>query len=327
VARKGALLVKGITHVFLALIALIMMAPLLWMLVTSVKSPEEAYRFPPTLIPAVKTFIRDGDGLCQVEPLETSPGDTAGRRVRVLVGREQGKIRTVSSSDIVRRRFMWSNYRDAWNAAPFGWYFINSLLMAGLTTLGQMVTSALAAYAFSRMRFRGKELIFIILLGTMMVPRQVLLIPNYIILSRLGWINTYYALVVPWIAAVFSIYFMRQHFETIPQDLFDAAAIDGCGSLRALFRIVVPLSKGVIVTTGLFTFVVTWNSLLWPLIVTNSPEMRPLQVGLAYFAQESSTEWTLLMAASTFSVLPLILLFLCAQRHIIEGFARSGLKG
>ncbi|HPJ71940.1 MAG TPA: carbohydrate ABC transporter permease, partial [bacterium] len=187
-------------------------------------------------------------------------------------------------------------------------------------------TSALAAYAFARMRFRFKEGLFMILLATMMVPKQVILIPDYAILSSLHWINTYYVLIVPFIAAVFGIYFLRQHFETLPQDLFDAASIDGCSQLRTLFQIVLPLSKGVLITVSLFTFIMTWNSLLWPLVMTNTPEMRPLQVGLAVFNQESGTEWELLMAASTFSILPLLAIFFLAQKQFIEGITRSGMK-
>lgn len=315
---------RVLMHGTLLAVAVVMIAPLLWMLITSVKSPLEAYDFPPSFIPALKTYVEHGGELHQADFLSLR-GGTA--EVRILAGRHKGLRLSVPEETLIRKRFIWRNYADAWRAAPFARYFVNTIVMAGLTTIGQVITSALAAYAFARMRFRGKEAIFIILLGTMMVPKQVLLIPNYIFLSRLGWINTYYALIVPWIAAVFGIYFMRQHFETIPQDLFDAAAIDGCSRFRALFNIAIPLSKGVIVMTALFTFIMTWNSLLWPLIVTNSPEMRPLQVGLAYFSQESSTEWTLLMAASTFTIAPLLVLFFIAQRRIIEGFARSGLKG
>ena len=134
------------------------------------------------------------------------------------------------------------------------------------------------------------------------------------------------ALIVPFLGAVFGTYFMRQHFETLPQDLFDAAAIDGCGRMRTLFQLVLPLSRTVILTMSLFTFIMTWNSLLWPLVMTNTPEMRPLQVGLAVFNQESGTDWELLMSASTFSILPLLVIFFIAQRQFIEGITRSGMK-
>ncbi len=247
--------------------------------------------------------------------------------VVVLAGEQRGEVYTVPLTDLVWKRFLWSNYRKAWEAAPFARYFINSIFMATAVTICQVLTSALAAYAFARMNFKFKETLFMVLLGTMMIPKQVILIPDYAIISHLHWMNTYYALIVPFVAAVFGIYFMRQHFETLPQDLFDAASIDGCNRFRMLFQIILPISRGVIITVSLFTFIMTWNSLLWPLVMTNTPEMRPLQVGLAVFNQESGTDWELLMAASTFSVLPLLLLFFVAQKQFVEGITRSGMKG
>jgi len=246
----------------------------------------------------------------------------------VIVGRAEGggEVTTISADDLHYKRFLWRNFKDAWEAAPFARYFFNSIFIATAVTIGQVITSALAAYAFARMEFKFKETLFMVLLGTMMIPKQVILIPDYAIISTLGWINTYYALIVPFVAAVFGIYFMRQHFETLPQDLFDAASIDGCGRLRTLFQVVLPISKSVIITVALFTFIMFWNSLLWPLVMTNTPEMRPLQVGLAVFNQESGTDWELLMSASTFSILPLLLLFFIAQKQFIEGVTRSGMK-
>ncbi len=247
--------------------------------------------------------------------------------VVILAGERRGEAPLVPLKKIIRRRFLWENFRKAWRAAPFARYFFNSILVSVLVTIGQVLTSALAAYAFARMKFPLKEPLFLLLLATMMVPSQVILIPNYAIISWLGWVNTYAALVVPFLGAVFGIYFMRQHFETLPQDLFDAASIDGCGRLRTLFQIVLPISGPVILTVSLFTFIMIWNSLLWPLVMTNTPEMRPLQVGLAVFNQESGTDWELLMAASTFSILPLLVIFFIAQKHFVEGITRSGMKG
>ncbi len=247
--------------------------------------------------------------------------------VVILAGERRGEAAAVPPDRIIRRRFLWENYRKAWQAAPFARYFFNSVLVSVLVTVGQVLTSALAAYAFARMKFPFKEPLFLLLLATMMIPSQVILIPNYAIISWLGWVNTYAALVVPFLGAVFGIYFMRQHFETLPQDLFDAASIDGCGRLRTLFQIVIPVSGPVILTVSLFTFIMIWNSLLWPLVMTNTPEMRPLQVGLAVFNQESGTDWELLMAASTFSILPLLVIFFVAQKQFVEGITRSGMKG
>jgi len=270
-------------------------------------------------------FLILGDRLDQIVIAAGHDGDNM--PVVILAGEKRGEKLTVKLNEIIYKRFLWENFVKAWQAAPFARYFLNSIFISVLVTIGQVITSALAAYAFARMKFRFKEPLFLVLLATMMIPKQVILIPDYAIISWLEWVNTYYGLIVPFIAAVFGIYFMRQHFETLPQDLFDAASIDGCGRLRILFQVVLPISKPVILTVALFTFIMTWNSLLWPLVMTNTPEMRPLQVGLAVFNQESGTDWELLMAASTFSILPLMFIFFIAQKQFIEGITRSGMKG
>ncbi len=265
------------------------------------------------------------ENLERIAAATSAPGQPVA--VVILAGERRGEIASVPLEEIIRKRFLWENFRQAWQAAPFARYFFNSVLISVLVTIGQVLTSALAAYAFARMKFPLKEPLFLLLLATMMVPSQVILIPNYAIISWLGWVNTYAALVVPFLGAVFGIYFMRQHFETLPQDLFDAASIDGCGRFRTLFQIVLPVSGPVILTVSLFTFIMIWNSLLWPLVMTNTPEMRPLQVGLAVFNQESGTDWELLMAASTFSILPLLVIFFVAQKQFVQGITRSGMKG
>ncbi len=223
-------------------------------------------------------------------------------------------------------RLAWENYRDAWNHAPFGRYFLNSTIISVSETFGVLVTSALAGYAFSRMRFYGREILFTIFLGTLMVPGEVQLVPNYITVVRLGWLNTYYALIIPWLASVFGIFFIRQFFATIPQELQDAATVDGASHWTFLWRVVVPLSKPAFITVGLLTFLGSWNALTWPLIVTNTPEMRPIMVGLLSFSSEWGTQPRLLMASATFSVLPILLLFFVLQRYFIQGIARAGIK-
>ncbi len=223
-------------------------------------------------------------------------------------------------------RIAWENYVDAWNHAPFGRYFLNSTFISVSETLGVLITSALAGYAFARMRFYGREVLFILFLGTLMVPGEVELVPNYITISRLGWLNTYYALIIPFLASVFGIFFMRQFFATIPQELQDAATVDGASHLTFLRQVVIPLSKPAFITVALLTFLGSWNALTWPLIVTNSPEMRPITVGLLSFSGEWGTQPRLLMAAATFSVAPVLVLFFILQRYFIQGIARAGMK-
>ncbi len=223
--------------------------------------------------------------------------------------------------------FMWENYSEAWNMAPFAKYFFNSCYVAITCTILELITSALAAYAFAKMEFFGKKVIFMVFLGTMMIPGEVMLIPNFMTIIQLKWIDSYKALIVPWMVSVFGIFLMRQFFMTIPNELHDAAKIDGCSRFRFLWQIVIPLSKPVLVTAALFKFVGSWNSFLWVLIVTNSPGMRTVPVGLSFFSTDVGTDYHLLMAASTFALLPLLILFFFLQKQFIQGISRSGLKG
>jgi ABC-type glycerol-3-phosphate transport system permease component len=231
---------------------------------------------------------------------------------------EGGEVRSVAR--------VFANYIEAWQSAPFARYFLNTIFVALSCVFGVVVTSAFAAYAFARMEFRGRDILFMIFLAMMMVPEPVYLVPSFVIMARLHWLDTYYALIVPWTVKVFSIFLLRQHFKTIPQDLFDAAKIDGAGRFKVLLSIVIPLSRAILVTIVIFTIIGSWNSFLWPLVMTHSPEMRPIQIGLAAFSQEEGTEYGLMMAATTLSVLPLLILYFFAQKQIISSMASSGLK-
>lgn len=222
--------------------------------------------------------------------------------------------------------FRWENYVNAWNAAPFNWYFFNSFFVAIVSTFLELITTAMAAYAFAKMEFFGKRTLFVLLLGTLMLPGEMLLIPNYITMVRLNWIDTYYALIVPWIVSVFGIFLLRQFFMSLPTELWDAAQIDGCSRFRFLWRIIIPLSKPGLLTVGLFKFIGSWNAFLWVIIMTNSPEMRTLPVGLRTFTQDAGTFFELLTAASTMAILPILILFFLMQKQFIEGIARSGIR-
>ncbi len=220
----------------------------------------------------------------------------------------------------------WENYVEVFRQIPLWRYMGNTVLITFFSLMGVLLTGVLAAYAFARFRFPGREITFMLFLALMMIPLPVYLVPSYMILFKLGWIDTYLAMIVPWTVNIFGIFLLRQHFRQLPQDLFDAARIDGCSRFAALFRIVLPLSKPPIVTITVFNVIGSWNSFFWPLIVTNSDHIRPLQVGLAYFSREQSTNYTLLMSATTMAIIPLIVLFFIAQRHIIASQARTGLK-
>lgn len=221
----------------------------------------------------------------------------------------------------------WANYLQAWLSQPTAIYFFNSAFVAAVTTLGEVILGVLAAYAFAQLRFLGRSLIFVVFLSTLMIPGEMLLVPNYLLLSRLGWINTYWALIVPWVVSVFAIFLLRQHFLTIPRELYEAALMDGCGHGRYLWQVVVPLSRPAIATAALFKFIGSWNAFLWVLIVTNTPDKRTLPIGLMSFMHDLGPQYHLWMAAATMALLPVLALFLAAQKQFIEGIARAGLKG
>ena len=223
--------------------------------------------------------------------------------------------------------FTWSNYVSAFSAAPFGRYYFNSLFVSVAVTAGQLVTCSLAAYAFARMQFWGRDVLFYIFLGTMMVPFHVTMIPSFMILNWLGWIDTYAALIVPGLASAFGTFLLRQFFLTIPRELEEAAFIDGCTRFGVLWRIIVPLAKPALATLAIFTFMTVFNDFIWALIVIDSEEMYTVQLGLAIFRDRYGTEWGSLMAGSVAATLPILLVFFFAQKYFIQGITLSGLKG
>ncbi len=285
--RPGTYASQTVLYQILMIGGFFMLLPFYWMIITSFKPYREAMAFPPTWWP---------------------------------------------------QTFQWKNWLEAWNAPKsntwgdppipltFTRYFYISVVVGIATTAGALATSAMAAYAIAKMNFRGKGLFFYVIIAMMMIPGQVLLIPNYLTLARIGWLDHYPALIVPWLANVFTIFLMRQFFMTIPDELWDAAQIDGSGRFRFLWQILIPLSKPVLITAAIFDFLGSWNSLFWPLIVTTRPEMRTLMVGLQAFNQDAGSDFHLLMAASTFAVLPIVIMFFFLQRFFIQGIARTGLK-
>ena len=311
-------------HVGLFVGGVLMCFPFFWMVLTSLKSSAEVLEVDRWL-PQQKAYISEANTEYEQEVTIVAK---EGQQFRVKL-RDSDKEILVDESSLRHKTYLWSNYIKAWNKVQpsFTRYFWNSFFIAVVTTLGQVTTSILAAYAFVFFNFPFKNALFTLFLATMMIPQETLLIPNYLILSELGWIDTYMALIVPWLAGVFGIFMLKQFFAQIPRDLYDAAMIDGCSKTGFLFRILVPLALPPIITISIFTFLGSWNSLLWPLIVTNSQEMRTIQVGLSYFSQAEGTEWELLMAASTFCILPLIFIYIFAQKYFVQGDAASGLKG
>ncbi len=240
----------------------------------------------------------------------------------------KGYAEASAAQNLLPTRWLFSNYVEAWNQVGiFPRYFANTFFIAAATVAGVLVTSTLAGYAFARMRFPGRETLFMILLTTMIIPFEVTLVPNFIIIRDLGWIDQYQSMIVPWAASAFSIFLLRQFFRSIPQDLYDAAVLDGASHLRFLFSIVVPLSWPALITSALLTFLGSWNSLMWPLLVTNNPQIRPIQVGIATFITDAGTQVQLLLAAVTISIIPIVIIYLILQRWFIEGIASAGIRG
>ncbi len=225
----------------------------------------------------------------------------------------------------------WSNYVDAWHAAPFGRFYVNSLIITVVGTAIKLANAVCTAYALVFLPFPRKNLVFIVILAGLMVPEQVTILPNYVTLSNVfgqSWINTYQGIILPGAAIAFGTFLLRQSFLGLPREVIDAARVDGCGHLRLMWDMVIPMSRAAIVTVTLLVAVAKWNEYLWPLVITNTDQMRPLTVGLTYLVnRESNTQWGQVMAATVFVIVPLLIVFALAQKLIIEGITAGATKG
>ena len=267
------------TYTGLALLTLVFVAPLLWMLSTSLKPNFLTTRFPPQWIP------------------------------RDFSGEGYSTILTTSSANPV---FQW---------------FLNSMIAASAHTVLVLVTASMAAYALARMHFRGKNLMFVVIVLTLVIPQFVFLIGNYLIVEYFGWLDTLLAVIVPGAAGAFGVFFLRQFFLSLPMELEEAALIDGANRWQIFLRIILPLSKAPLATLAVLSFLTNWNDFLWPVYVLLSPESLTLQPGLAILQGAYSTKYTVIMAGGVVASVPVLILFAFAQRYIIEGVSRSGLKG
>ena len=317
-------------YTVLTVCGLFMVVPFLWMLTTSLMTQPEFNKHDSVFIPKEEYFVWDNGTkeqhviMVQVEGKET---------VIHILGKDNLIVKEyvrVPSDQVHKVKKIpsihWDNFAKAFQKVPFATYFANTIYVALMSLIGVLITSVLAAYAFGRMEFKGKDLLFYLFLSMMMVPEPVYLISSYILLDKLSWLDTYQALIIPWCVNIFTIFLFRQHFKSLPKELFESASIDGCSTFGMLWRIILPLSKSVIATATVFSIIGSWNSFMWPLVMTTRPELRVLQVGLSYFNQEASTQATLLMAASTFSIVPILIIFFLAQKQIIASYAKAGLK-
>jgi multiple sugar transport system permease protein len=275
-AEEGHRFLFSPWHLVLIPLAIVMLIPLVWMLVTSVETLAETQHYPPQLLP--KSIQID-------------------------------------------------NYTQVLRDAPFARWFLNSLVVTTAVVIGNLFLCSLAGYAFARIKFFGREVVFVLVLATLMIPFQVVMIPTFLIVRKLGMIDTLGALILPNLAQAFGIFLLRQFFRTLPIELEEAARIDGASRLGVLFKIVLPLSGPALATLAVITFLWTWNDFLWPLITIYSPNNMTLQLGLTTFQGAHQSSTNLLMAANVMSMIPVLLLFFFAQRYFIRGIATSGLKG
>ncbi|WP_309111221.1 carbohydrate ABC transporter permease [Saccharothrix sp.] len=263
-------------HAVLVVGALVMVAPLVWEFLTSVKSFGESVRVPPTILPGT---------------------------------------------------WDWSNYTKVFHSIPFGEQLLNTVLMTAGRTAGQLLLCSMAAYAFARLAFPGRDVIFMLFLSVLMVPSQLFLIPQYQIMQELGWLNSLQALIVPGVFSAFGTFLLRQFFLSLPKDLEEAAGLDGANPLRIYWHIMLPLARPGLVALGILTVLWSWNDLMWPLVVNNDPEQMTLSAGLATLKGEHFTDYPVLMAGSLLATLPVIVVFIVMQRRVLEGIAFTGSKG
>jgi multiple sugar transport system permease protein len=227
---------------------------------------------------------------------------------------------------LLRSEYTLQNYSEALNSDSFGIYFVNSMLVAICVTAGNVLFCLMAGYAFSRRSFFGKKLLFASVLAVLMIPTHVIMIPLYRLIVEFGWINTYYALIVPWLVTPFGIFLVKQYIDSIPEEIENAARIDGAGDFTILFRIIMPLAKPILAVLAIYTFLNNWNSFLFPFLFTNETAMRTLPVGLTFYLGKQSIDWHHLMAGASISALPILVLFAFFQKTIIKSLTAGALK-
>jgi len=226
----------------------------------------------------------------------------------------------------IPKTIRWENYTDVWNTGNFPRYFLNSAIVTSFQIAGRILTASLLAYPLARLRFRGRDALFLFVLAGMMISPEILVIPRYLLVAKLKWIDSYRGLIVPGLFTPFACFVFRQFFLSIPMELEEAALIDGCSRFRIFWEIILPLSKPALAVMAIFAFRATWNELLWPVIVTNSDKMRVVTLGLSFFKSEEIVQYNLLLAACILAVIPPIVVFLAFQKYFVRGVRLSGLK-
>ena len=220
-----------------------------------------------------------------------------------------------------------TNYQEVILNTQFPRWFLNSMVVAGISTVSVLFFCSLVGYTLTKLRFPGKEFIFLLILSTLMIPTEMLVIPWYVMATEYGWVNTFWGIAFPGLIPAFGVFLMRQFFQSLPRDLFDAGRVDGVSEFGLYWRVGLPLVGPGLAALGIFNFVGNWNAFLWPLIVAKSPSMRTIPVGVALFSGEAGTAWNLIMASAALAVIPVLIVFFIFQRQIIEGVVLTGVKG
>ncbi len=228
---------------------------------------------------------------------------------------------------LIPKKLLFSNYIEAMKAAPFARYFLNTIFTSLSTTIGTLITTVLAAFALVKLQFKGKNIVTLFMAALLMVPYEITVFTNYQTIAKLGMLDTYWALIIPHMASIFYIFYLKGYLESMPLSYYKAAKVDGASDLEFIIKILVPISKPALFTMGILSFISGWNSFLWPILVTNSRNMRLISNGLSAFSSESGTAVQLQMAASTITIIPIFVLYFIFRNQIMRGVSRSGLKG
>jgi multiple sugar transport system permease protein len=354
--RRREIIRRVISYTVLCVIALTMVGPFIWMISTSFKERDDVMTEKTRIIPwRVFSYLKTAEGRQRVKLLSDN-GEVA--RVReVLPDGTVGKLRTLPSDEVVsqgRYYLRTRNYPEAWRVGNLGRAYLNTMIIAFCITFGKVLTSSLAAFAFARLEFPGRDKLFLAYLGTMMIPETVTLIPLFVLFRKTpeflnalfqtdyfttslyigNWfvgtpmgVDSYFSLIAPGLFTAYGTFMLRQFFMSIPRDLEDAARIDGCSSLGIWWRIILPLSKPALVTLVIFTFMGSWRMFVWPLIIVDNPKMMPLSVALKLFQDQYSVDMTLLMAASVIALVPILIVYIAGQRYFTEGILLGAVKG
>jgi multiple sugar transport system permease protein len=317
-----------ITHVLLLGGTVLMVAPFAWMLSTSLKTEGNIFTPQPEWIPRQTfTYVVQNGGRTLVDTMVVD-NENGKSQVRF---KGNAAVVTVPATSIVKETRVapaWANYSEVVNTVPFFQGVRNTLMITLVGLVGGLFTTSLAAYAFAKLRFPGRDALFYAILGTMMIPGVVTMLPTFILFRQAGWINTFRPLIIPALfGGAWGIFLMRQHMKTIPDELEDASRIDGCNPFQTYSRLMMPLCKPVLATLGIFGFMGGWNDFMGPLIYLNDPSKFTLQLLLASFSSYYSTKTNLLMAGSMMSLIPVLILFFAAQRYFVQGITLTGVKG